>query len=333
MSNTHFSDTVVAGGFSGANLTVTAIVASTITANTATFTSGAFQTLTGNTGTFTTAVINSFPATTQANIDHGTIAGLSDDDHPLYPVQVAIPLTIFIEKNQRFLDENIHGHLTIIATAQALNSGANIAITNGLSKLIVVPKAGTVSAGTFTITGTTVNRDTGVTTGSQSNQITSTGFTVDSSANDANGNEVHALTGGYISSDWFLGAVTITTSALALTDVDVYQCTFEQFNDARQVTLDTFDITTQITNTNGQLDAYLYSVIVTGSVVDIQTASALHIADSDVTANLYYRLRKGNIGVGLSGATDGLFVNLFLRPDTQTYFSDLTMKVWGLCER
>jgi hypothetical protein len=47
------------------------------------------------------------------------------------------------------------------------------------------------------------------------------------------------------------------------------------------------------------------------------------------TADRFWRLRRGSLGVALVGTTDGVFVDLFLGPVNQTYWEDVTVKVWA----
>jgi hypothetical protein len=246
-----------------------------------------------------------------------------------------IPLTIYIDQNQKFLEQNIHGGLDSLAVAQPLDSvPTNIVVTAGTGKIVVVLNAGGDFTGDITVTGTTVDRDTGVETGADTDTLTCDTLTTDGSDTDADGNTRHSLTDAYITSKWFKGSVTLSTANMTLTDVDVYQCSFEQMNDWSAYEIDTFDINAFETNTAAWLYAYLYSVIPQDGTdkVDIARISSLDLPAAEVTANKFYRLRRSGIGVTMAGASDGFFVDLHLGPNNQTYWEDVTLKVWCLLD-
>jgi hypothetical protein len=56
----------------------------------------------------------------------------------------------------------------------------------------------------------------------------------------------------------------------------------------------------------------------------------LDLPAAEVTANRFYRLRRGNIGRHMNGVTDGFFVDMHLGPNNQQYWEDITLKVWCL---
>lgn len=245
------------------------------------------------------------------------------------PRRVHTPLTLFIEKNQRFSEENIHGIFHSLSTGDALDSGTDIVFTSGLSKLVFVLNAGSDFAGTITVTGTTVDRDTGAETGADTDDIVIDALSTDTSDTDAEGQPRYALSGSYITSKWFKGAVTISTANVTLTDVDSYQCAFEQWHDQGIVVLEAFDITGTATNTAAWLYAYLYAVMVTGSKMVLTREASIEAPASGISADTHYRYRRGSIGKTLDGSTDGCFVHLFFGPSSQTYWTDVNIKVWA----
>ena len=231
-----------------------------------------------------------------------------------------IPSAGFITQEQ-----NIHGGLQALgATGAALNSGSPIVRTAGLGKLLLVLNAGGDFSGTITVTGTSVDRDTGVETASDFDDIVVDALSTDGADADANGNGRHSLTGAYITSKWFKGSVTISTTDTTFTDVDTYQCSFEQVNDTNAFIVDTFDINFRASHATAELDAYLYSVMVTGSKVNVTRIASLN--SGATTDGEYHRLRSGNIGATLAGATDGLFVDAF--PSGNNQLESVTLKVW-----
>ena len=228
---------------------------------------------------------------------------------------------------------NLHGGLVQIVSGGALNSGAPQAISNGLGKIFLMPTAGTDLVGDILVTGTKIDRSTGVATPGFVETVSINWATaaVDSSFTDANGNTVWQLTNGVLTTNWFLGAVTLSTVAPAdvnISALDVYGIAFEQLNDTPLNVLNTFDINLLCSNTLGRFDAYLYSVIVnsiTGRATVINEADlALGVPP---TASRYYRLRDSSLDVNLNGATDGVFAQLHY-PSSPARIEDVTCKIW-----
>ena len=244
-------------------------------------------------------------------------------------VSTPVALEFFMDRNQKFTQESIHGALSPLAVAQPLNSGADIVVPKGIGKLVIVVNAGSDLVGDITVTGTSVDRNTGAETGSDTDTVSINGLTTDNSDTDAQSNVRHALIGAYITSKWFVGSVTLSTADVTLTDVDVYHCSFEQYNDEPAIHLSSFDIGLLTTNANAFIHAYLYSVEVTGDVCNVTREASVEIASGAAIAGKYWRLRRGGISKDLVGTTDGIFVDMFLGPTNQTYFEDISVKVWA----
>lgn len=221
--------------------------------------------------------------------------------------------------------QNVHGGFTNLASAQALNSGASPSVTAGIGKLVIVVDSGSDFNGTIRLTGDTVDRETGAVTSGDTDDIAIDSLTTDSSTTSVHLNTIHGYTDAYISSKWFTGSVTISTSDVDVT-IDVWQCSFEQVNDSPQFVLDTFDISFLAGAGSPDLDAHLYSVDVTGSKVNITAEATLEVDGG--TASKPYRLRKGDIGKVLSGSSDGFFVELFGN-NSPSYIENVSMKVWA----
>lgn len=235
----------------------------------------------------------------------------------------------YTELNERNLDEHVHGTFTAAVTGDPLSSVAPITWTHGIGKIVIVVNAGSDFAGTITITGTQVDRNTGVETGAATEDITIDALTTDDSDTDAEGNTRHAFTGAYITSNWYKGSVTASTTDVTLTDVDIWAVSFEQVNDTPQLELETFNISFDVLNTAAWFYAYLYTIVVTAATKKctiVRSASlALDVGDSEVVP---YRLRRGNLGVSLDGSKDGFWYELFYGPNNQRYFADITIDVW-----
>jgi hypothetical protein len=242
---------------------------------------------------------------------------------------VPVVLTSYTDLNRRNLDQNLHGGLDEVATAQVVSNGVPANITVGLGKVVLSVIAGADTDGTITITGTSVDRNTGAETGSDTDTLTIAGVTTDGATTDAEGNTIHGLTNAYITSKWFKGAIVISTTDVNLSDFDVYVVAFEQFNDTPDLTLQTLDATLQPTNAAAWVYMYLYTVKVTDDTVIIANVATLALASADSVADRFYRLRKGQIAEALDGTTDGVFLEIFLGPDPQQYISQMTIKVWA----
>jgi hypothetical protein len=226
--------------------------------------------------------------------------------------------------------DSLHGSLLINNSEDGiiLNSGQDIIGDGGISKLMAVVLAGTDLVGSFTITGTSVNRNTGVETPADSEIVNVNGLSIDTSTIDSNGNQVHNYSNAYLSTKWWKGTLTFSTTDLDLTEIRFAQLSFEQFNDSPGMTVNSFDANYIISNTNAVMDAYLYTVVVSGSVVTVTNIASLH-HDSGEFADASFRKRIGNLDTDLDGLTSGVFVDLYLKPDALQYFSSFTMKIWA----
>ncbi len=243
-------------------------------------------------------------------------------------VIVPVALPAFVDRNERNLDQNLHGGLDEIAIAQTLNSGSPINVTVGLGKVVVSIIAGADVTGEITVTGTSVDRNTGAEIGSDTDTLTIDGVTTDSSSTDVEGNDIHGLTNAYITAKWFKGAITISTTDVNLSDADIYVVAFEQFNDTENITIQTLDVTLVPTNASAWVYMYLYSVVVDGDTMVLTKISDVSLSAADSVADRFFRLRKAGIAESIDGTKDGIFLEIFLGPDPQNYITQMTLKVW-----
>jgi hypothetical protein len=242
-----------------------------------------------------------------------------------------IALSVYDAQPARASESNLHGGLLNLATGQPLDSvPTDIVITKGSGKVLIAINAGSDIDGSITLTGTSIDRNTGVETGSDTDVIAIDSLTADASDTDGNGNSRHSFTNAYISSKWFTGSVTLSTSDLTLTDVDVYHVSFEQFNDISKYTLVTFDVNLLVTNVAAELDGYLYALKVNGSKCSIERLASVNIGtDGDAAiANRYWRLRRGHINETMSGDKDGIWIDMHYS-NSPSYIEDATIKVWA----
>lgn len=246
-------------------------------------------------------------------------------------VDIPIVLTEYDPEPARSSESNVHGAFVLLDDTESVSNGVPfVATAKGIGKVIIAVIAGTDVIGDITITGTSVNRDTGATTGSDTSVITLTGVTTDASTTDSNGNTVHDFNKAYITDKWFVGVVTITTADTNISDMDLYHISFEQFNDQPSITLNTFDVNLLTTSVNAEFDAYLFDIHVTGDECDIANHGSLHIgADGETAlANKYWRLRQGNINQAIDGTTDGIWVDIHYS-NSPAFVEDVTMKIWA----
>ena len=244
-----------------------------------------------------------------------------------------LPISIYIEAPSKTSTEDIHGDLEVLATAQALDAvPTDLVVSVGIGRLGIAVIAGSDTTGTITITGTSVDRDTGVETGSDTEVITVAGVTTDANSTDANSTNIWDLENLYLSLKWWTGAtVTLSTTDLTLTDVDVYHVAFEQMDDDAEFTIDTFDCGIFCTNVAAEFDAYLYTVEDQGSgKFDIKALTSVHVGavGSTAIANKHYRLRRSALAKTLQGsANEGWFLEVHFA-NSPAYVEDVYMTVW-----
>lgn len=225
---------------------------------------------------------------------------------------------------------SIHGALIELATAQPLNNTTPITVTGGLSKLLVVAKAGTIIDGLVTFTGTSVDRTTGDQTASFGASVSITTLATDTTAPDSLGHRLVNIVDAIMSPNWFLGDVVISVNSADLTDVDVYQVAFEQFNDEQNLTIDTLDLGFLINNATAEMNVHLYAVERVGDLTDFTPiVDPVQLLAADTVADKFYRVRRGGLNKQLNGQSDGIVLAMNFDPIAQSYFEELSAKVWA----
>ena len=279
--------------------------------------------------TFTSS-IDTDTDVTGAELEELTDASTTDlHKHGMYDATGgAICLSEYIDIKARNAEYHLHGMLMSLDTAHDLGEG-DLVVTGGISKIILVVNAGTDVVGDITVTGTAVDRDTGVETAATTDTITIDAVTTDDSDTDAESNVRHALTGAYITQHWFKGEVTISSADTDVTDMDTYQVAFEQFNDSPNIVLESFDISAHASNALAWMYAYLYTLEVTGDKCDVTRVSSLELPVADVNANQHYRLRRGQLAIGIDGTTDGIWIDMIPGPLASVYWHDMNIKLWA----
>jgi hypothetical protein len=223
-----------------------------------------------------------------------------------------------------------NGGLLGLSIGDTLGTGDDITVTKGIGKIFVVVNTSNDAIGDITITGDTVDRDTGAISVADTDTMTLDGDSTDSSTTDSNGNPVYVFTDSYISSKWFTGSVVLSTTEVDLTDVDVYHVSFEQCNDNPDLTINSFDINLYTTNVAAEFDGYLYTIHKdAGDKCHVDKEVDLHVGADGQTAiaNKYWRLRYGVINEALDGTTDGFWCEMHYS-NSPVYVEDVTAKVW-----
>jgi len=243
-----------------------------------------------------------------------------------------VPLSTYSAIPARNSQENVHGDLSSISTGNDISAGDITLVADtdwGLGKMVIVSN-GVAETGTITITGTEVDRDTGVETASQVSTVVIDTQTTDAGGTDANSQTTHSLTNAYISDKWFTGTANIVLSQTAgsLTDIDIYHCSFEQFGDVRSIVLRSIDLKVLCVDAiTASMSVHMYKVDVTGDKVNILPVADI-VRTNDFVTDKQYRLRKGALDIELDGRTDGIFVNLSYL-GSPAKFRDADMIVWA----
>ena len=148
-------------------------------------------------------------------------------------VDVPMVISMYEESPSKNTIHNWNGGMLSLSAGDTLSNGDNIVVTKGTGKIVLVVNASNDAIGDITITGDSVNRDTGVVTGADTDTITLAGNSTDNSTTGGKGGGavIYEIDDAYITNKWFTGSVTLSTTEVDLTDVDVYHVSFEQWND------------------------------------------------------------------------------------------------------
>lgn len=244
-------------------------------------------------------------------------------------------LTAYIEENARNLDENIWGFFLSQTTASALSSGSPINTTVGCHRILIVVNAGSDVSGTLTITGTTRDReDTSNSTPANTEDIVIDSLSTDNSSTDAQGNTIHEFLNVFMSDNWFEGAITISTTDLNISDLDIYAILYHQFDDFYNVYLKTLDITAKVTNASGWFYMYLYLIdcVNLNKKYNIENIVAHEITAAITVANKGYRRRKKIRRVINGNEGHGVWGELFFGPAAATYWQDISIYLTGMLD-
>ena len=244
-------------------------------------------------------------------------------------VKVPVALSAYIEDPTKQNVERMFGGINSIATAQAISNGVSITPMIGLSRVCLVLNAGSDVTGTINISGTIVNKNSGA-TASSNEDITITTLSTDSSTTDSGGNTIYDISNAYLSSEWYLGTVTISTTDVNISDMDVYSIAYTHGLREGTVTLDSLDVQAFCTDGgNGQLFAHLYGVTaVSGSRFDISSIANIEVTTAEAETDRWFRLRRGNLNTSFDLASEGIFLELQV-DDAVPDFEQISVQIWG----
>lgn len=243
-------------------------------------------------------------------------------------------LPMFVEKNQRNLDENVWGFFNNLSLANALDSVNPINDTAGCHRILLVINAGSDLSGTITITGNTRDRtDTTSLTVADTEDIVISALTTDNTSLDSNGNTIHEYDNVYMTDKWFEGAIVISTTDVTLTDVDVFGCLYHQFDSYKLITLNTLDFTGKCTNTAAWFNSHFYVITSNGSkAYDINDVAPHEITAAISDANEGYRRRKVINQLIDGNAGDGVWLEIFFGPAASAYWEDVSIYLTALLD-
>jgi hypothetical protein len=245
-------------------------------------------------------------------------------------------LTTYSPAPTRNAQESIHGNLDPITTAADVNAApvvldVTIGPDYGQGKMVIVNN-GVAETGVITIEGTSIDRDTGELTLGDTETIIIDATTVDNNSTDANSQPTWDLENAFITTKWWQGSadITITQDSGSLTDLDIYECAFDQFGEARSINLRILDMTVQALDDTALLSAHAYTVEVTDGKVNIQQIPDTEVVvASGFKTDKWYRYKRQNFNKQLDGRKDGVFLNMSFLGTGSPKFANITIKIWA----
>ena len=213
------------------------------------------------------------------------------------------------------------------------SAGTTLNVTKGIGKAVITVNSGTGLAGSFIVTGDSVDRDTGaITVGDSETILMDWGVvSVNNNGTDADGNATWDLDKCYITTKWFKGTVNIAGGVGTKCTISVYHCSFESLHNATSGTIDALDVNVYTTNANAWYYGYLYHVDVLEAayLCNVKPVTNVSIPSGTAIAGKYWRLRRSELDLTLATTRAGVFLNMFHGPSPQQYLQDLEWKVWA----
>jgi len=241
----------------------------------------------------------------------------------------------YIEKNQRTGVQTFLGGLSQLVTGGNVNSAANMAVNTSCSRLLFVINSAGDANGTITITGTQYSEETKLLTPNATETITINGVSTDGTANTSLGTPKYDFDNAYLSTHYFTGNCSVSTTDVNLTNVNAYAACIRQKPLLNAFKIASVSVCAQPTNVAAELDLITYTVAEERAEkrVSIHPVDHLQI-DGDIPV-----VRTNNIiHVGRSNVTpwldtpcyEGFFINLGFYPAGQQYWEQVEITAWVL---
>jgi hypothetical protein len=257
----------------------------------------------------------------------GTLEGILDG----FTEKSSVALNWYEDVPSRFGQHTVHGGLTEMASG-VLQTGSPFTFDKGAGKIMLhTSSTGASGVGTITILGDSVDRTTGeVTEGDtevfelSDHDSGGTRITVDS-----NGDNRFNFEQCLMSAKWWQGEIEISTDTYK-SQTYAYHVSYEQANDTPGLTLDSYDVNlyTASAAPGVYFTSQIYTVVLDTDTGFYNVTSVCDMQLDTPYADVYHRLRHGNIDIELDGSTDGFFTvfnhGRLNNPDVV----DITAKVW-----
>lgn len=214
-----------------------------------------------------------------------------------------------------------------------VSAASDLVLEGGITRVMFAVLTAPVAIGSLVVTGTIVDRNTGVETPNFVEVIPVNGLTIDASTVNGGGGVVHDFTNGYMTKNWFKGQFTVSTPDLDITELAAYQISYNQFNDQPDAILTTADVRMRTTSAATEAHCHLYSVIVSpvDGTVEIKSIVSLDINAGEAVEDGFYNKKQSHIDQAFNGAAgDGWFGDVtFGGTGQQSFVESWHLIVWG----
>ena len=254
---------------------------------------------------------------------------LDTHTHPDHNHEQTWSTSAYVESPSKNTVLQLFGSMEVQSAAVDWSGGGTRNLDNGVSKMVFVQTTVTIG-GNVVLSGTSVNRDTGVETPADTETVTLGSLSTDNSGNDANGNNAWDISNAVITSKWWKGRVVATPGASMQVTSDVYSVAFSQANDVDEFTIDTIDPSVRVTALgagNAKISVYLYKVDVERAAAEITPIATVVLDAADLTYEGWYRMRRA-VGEALEGFSDGWFLNVYMNGAGSGYFEHFSVEIW-----
>ena len=236
------------------------------------------------------------------------------------------------ERNVKTGLANLAGGMTNLVSDQALSNGSPINVTLNTAQLLVVLKTGGAPLpGSMKFTGTKVS-PLGVETPAFEEDIAVDVLTTNGTSTTTNGTVIRDMENAYISRDQFRGTVTISTTDLNMTAVDVCSFVYAANPWSSAATMDAALFSATPTNSGAKVDILIYHIDKGGwadNKVTIKTVFHLE-STGTLQADQLLSLRKISVPpyTIVPSEYDGIMINAAFYPTAQTYWDSINLGLW-----